>query len=177
MKGRLGSALLGVLLLAVGFLLGSAWLEWRHARMPEASTGAGTAGPAVSLPEGFESRVRVEVLNGMGEPEAARRAAGRLRGMGFDVVYFGNADGFGYERTRVVARAPEGEGARTVAESLGIDSVAHRPDTALYLDATVVLGADWPRLTAALDSISPDRTDDGSDLLTPLRRLLEGTRD
>lgn len=90
------------------------------------------------------AEVRVEVLNGAGTAGLARDATHRLRGLGFDVVYFGNATSFDRGRSVVLDRTGAVERARAVAASLEIDSVAMAPDTTLLLDVTVVLGEDWP---------------------------------
>lgn len=111
--------------------------------------------------------VRVEVLNGSGVGGLARTATDRLRGHGFDVVFFGNAPRFDHARSMVLDRTGDTGAARVVAAALGIDSVASAPDSRLLLDVTVVLGSDWPpplpertttldrlrRLVAPLDSV------------------------
>lgn len=134
---RLQTALLVLVLLGAGALLGSFWLEWRKDRLPEAAVDAS---PRERLLEG---RPRVEVLNGAGERGAARRAAEALRSAGFDVVYFGNAPHFDYPATRVLDRSGREGAAHDVASFLGLDSAAFELDPGLYLDATVILGADW----------------------------------
>lgn len=154
MRDRLVAAAMVVVLVAVGFLLGSFWLDWRGAELRAGGDGS-VEGPAVSLPEGWEDRIRVEVLNGMGEKGAASRAAERLRDMGFDVVYFGNASSFDHEATRVVLRSDRRHEVRRLADSLGVDSLVDRPDPDLYLDGTVILGKDWERLMAARDTLGP----------------------
>lgn len=163
MKGRILTVVTALALVGVGFLFGSFWLQWRHASLADGGSPASVRGTPVTLPEGFSSRARVEVLNGMGESGAAEAAASRLRGMGFDVVYFGNASSFDHERTEVLARTRKTGPARRVADSLGVDSLIVRPDTTLYLDATVVLGKDWERVLSraageggARDAGSPD---------------------
>jgi hypothetical protein len=168
-KGRAGAILTAAVLLAVGFLLGSFWLQWRHARLGESGSSAEVGGVAVPLPEGFASRVRVEVLNGLGEPGAAEKAAARLRAMGFDVVYFGNAPSFGHEHTQVLARSKDRAAARRVADSLGLDSALVRPDSTLYLDASVILGSDWHSVLNG-GSRDPGRDREKGNLL---ERLLE----
>lgn len=168
MKGRLQTAAAVAALLAAGFLLGSFWLEWREPRLGEAGAGVGGApSSASSLPEEPARRPRVEVLNGLGRPGAARRAAEMLRDMGFDVVYFGNADRFDHETTRILARSTDRTAVRRIADSLGVRRVSHRPAPSLYVDGTVVLGADWDSLRAARDSA--DAAGDG----TPLEGLAE----
>lgn len=168
MKGRILTVVTGLALVGVGFLLGSFWLQWRHASLADGGSPASVRGTPVTLPEGFSSRARVEVLNGMGESGAAEAAASRLRDMGFDVVYFGNASSFDHERTEVLARTRKTDAARRVADSLGVDSLIVRPDTSLYLDATVVLGKDWERVlarAAAGDGGAKDPGPGGGDLL------------
>ncbi len=170
MKGRVGTIVTVVVLLGAGFLLGSFWLQWRGTRLSEPPKEM--QGTPVTVPEGFASRARVEVLNGSGEPGAAERAASRLRAMGFDVVYFGNAPNFGHARTRVLARSADPSAARRVADSIGLDSVIARPDTSLYLDATVILGDDWHELLEAR-ARNGERSSRGESLL---ERVLHAVR-
>jgi hypothetical protein len=148
---RLQTAFAVTALLMAGFLLGSFWLGWREPRMGGATGAAGDA--ASRLPAGAAERPAVEVLNGMGRPGAARRVAEDLRGMGFDVVYFGNAERFDHRRTLVLARSADTAAARRVADSLGVDAVEVEPAPELYVDGTVILGGDWDSLRAARDSL------------------------
>ncbi|HUG38971.1 MAG TPA: LytR C-terminal domain-containing protein [Longimicrobiales bacterium] len=104
--------------------------------------GSGAAAGAAAL--GDPAQVRVEVLNRAGTAGLARDATHRLRGDGFDVVYFGNAPAFDRGRSVVLDRVRDPLLARAVAASLGIDSVATAPDSTLLLDVTVMLGDDWP---------------------------------
>lgn len=136
-------------LLAVGFLLGSFWLEWRHTRLGQEPAGASYGSTPVTVPEGWPGRVSVEVLNGMGEAGAARRAARRLREMGFDVVYFGNAERFDHDSTLVLRRSGDSAAARRLADSLGVARVTARPEPDLYVDGTVILGPEWEARMAA----------------------------
>lgn len=105
---------------------------------PPASPDAGSE--HVTIPT---ESVRVEVLNGAGVEGLARSATHRLRDAGFDVVYFGNAAGFGRERTQVIDRVGRPQFARAVARALGGGEVSSEPDADLYLEVTVILGADW----------------------------------
>jgi hypothetical protein len=86
---------------------------------------------------------RVEVLNGAGRSGLAREVTGQLRESGFDVVFFGNARGQ-TDTTYVLDRTGRIETARAVARALGVERVHTAIDTTLYLEATVVLGKDWP---------------------------------
>lgn len=142
LRDRAVTLLAATTLLAAGFLLGSFWLEWRGTPLEE-GRGEGARSLPATVPEDWTSRIRVEVLNGMGEPGAARRAADRLREMGFDVVFFGNADRFDHDSTRVLLRSEHRAAARRLADSLGVERVLDRADPELYLDGTVILGEDW----------------------------------
>jgi hypothetical protein len=113
----------------------------RGAQGPAGATQAALGEPDTLPPA---AQVRVEVLNGAGVGGLARDATHRLRGAGFDVVFFGNASRFDHHRSMVLDRTGDIAAARRIALALGIDSVASVPDAALLLDATVVLGADWP---------------------------------
>lgn len=154
MRGRFVTAAMVVVLIGVGFLLGSFWLDWRGTEL-EAGADRSVEGPATSLPEGWGDRVRVEVLNGMGERGVASTVAERLRDMGFDVVYYGNASTFDHARTSVLLRSDRREDVLRLADSLGVDSLVDRPDPDLYLDGTVIVGEDWERRMAARDTLGP----------------------
>ncbi len=85
---------------------------------------------------------RVEVLNGAGRSGLARSVTDRLRGHGYDVVYFGNARS-PTDTSYVLDRVGHLETARGVARALGVERVRTAIDTTLYLEVTVVLGKDW----------------------------------
>jgi len=158
-KARLQMALVVVVLVGVGMLLGSFWLEWRHVKLVGEPGRFGLrATPATLADVPLRGRVRVEVLNGSGDAGAARTVAEWLRTRGFDVVTFGNAARFGHAGSEVLDRSvPEDDGglretraaARAVADSLGISRVRSAPNPDLFLDATVVLGKDWRELIGA----------------------------
>jgi len=81
----------------------------------------------------------------------ARAATDQLRDLGFDVVYFGNADDFDRTSTVVVDRVGRLDKASAVAAALGTSAVESDPDEELYLDVTVLLGADWDNAPAEED--------------------------
>jgi hypothetical protein len=85
----------------------------------------------------------VEVLNGGGVTGAARTATELLRELGFDVVFFGNAETFSRDTSVVLDRVGRLDAARAVAAGLGIRRVRSKPDSSLYVDVTVRLGAEW----------------------------------
>ena len=126
--------LLALVFALVGAFAASLWLEIR--RETPLSLQAGS-----SLWEG--RRIRVEVLNGAGVDRLAQQATERLRELGFDVVYYGNAEDFDRDSSVAIARLDSVEPARRVADALGLRQVLRQPDRSLYLDVTVVLGVDW----------------------------------
>lgn len=134
MSSHLRTVLLALVFFVVGAFVASLWLEIRH-ETPR------TVEPPESHWEG--RRIRVEVLNGAGIDRLAVRATDRLRDLDFDVVYYGNLASFDRDSSVVIARVTDLEPARRVADALGIRRVLREPDSNLYLDATVVLGADW----------------------------------
>lgn len=104
----------------------------------------GTGLRALGREEVDRASIRIEVLNGSGAAGVARDATHQLREDGFDVVFFGNASRFDHARSTVIDRTGQRDRARAVAAALGIDSVATAIDSALMLEATVLLGEDWP---------------------------------
>lgn len=109
---------------------------------PGATLPGDTTTDASAVPDPVP--LRVEVLNGAGKAGLARHATQQLRGNGFDVVFFGNAGRFDYDRSVVLDRSGAGAAALAVAAALGIDSVEAVPDASLLLDVSVILGSDWP---------------------------------
>ncbi|CAN5851296.1 hypothetical protein BH23GEM9_BH23GEM9_17930 [soil metagenome] len=138
-------------ILCAAFL--ASFLFGLRGRRVESSPQPGTA-TYQEAPSGAVGRV--EVLNASGRSGQARAAMDRLRAGGFDVVFFGNATGQTGDSSVVLVRGPTDVPARAVARHLGIATVRTQVDTALYLDATVVIGRDWP---AAQQATEP--ADDG----------------
>jgi LytR cell envelope-related transcriptional attenuator len=98
-------------------------------------------GHAFDIPSGRD-RVVVEVLNGSGENGLARLGTRRLRRMGLDVVYFGNATR-SVDSTRVVLRRGEPSLAQRVRTALGAGIVEVALDTLRRVDVSVILGPDF----------------------------------
>lgn len=139
--GRSGSArlVLPVLLVVVAaFALSIAWRWWGPGREP---------GPrhAPEAPEFAGAPVRVEVVNGSGEPGAAAKLASYLREGGFNVVLVGSGDRYDYVRTLVVDRTGNERAAAEVAAYLGpVQRVRQRARS--EADVTVVVGRDRSRV-------------------------------
>lgn len=105
----------------------------------ERSTRSDTAQGAIATPT---ERVRVEVLNATKVHGLARRATQYLRDRGFDVV----ASGTSHEQrdsTLVIDRTNHPVWAGRVARAFGGARVQLAPDTARYVDITVLLGQSW----------------------------------
>jgi hypothetical protein len=125
---------LAVVFAVVGAFAASLWLEIRREAI----------GSVEDLPGYWEGRrIRVEVLNGAGVDGLAAEAKDQLRDLMFDVVYWGNLEDFDRDTSVAIARLESIEPARRVADALGLRHVQLQPDKNLYLDVTVILGADW----------------------------------
>lgn len=118
--------------------------------VPSGSVQGSRAGatPEVGSPE----RIRVEVLNAAGVTGVARAATGRIRGAGFDVVYYGNAASFGRDSSVVLDRMGDLDAAERVARAAGIAPVRTSLDSTLYVDVSVVIGRDWEGIPAPVDT-------------------------
>lgn len=97
-------------------------------------------GHAFDIPSA-DGRIVVEVLNGSGKTGLGRLGTRRLRRMGLDVVYFGNAGAT--DTTQVIARRGDQGRAEKVRDALGVGKVLVQPDTLRRVDVSVVLGADY----------------------------------
>ena len=86
-------------------------------------------------------RIKVEILNASRIHGAARSATFLLRARGYDVVASGNA-GQLQDATVVLDRSNHPEWAALLAKAIG-GTVVSKPDTSRYLDATVIIGANW----------------------------------
>jgi hypothetical protein len=87
--------------------------------------------------------ISVEVLNGAGVPGLAREVTDHLRGRGFDVKYYGNSPDGPRDSTVVLIRRSPAMG-EEIAAALPRATIETALDTTLYLDATIILGSDWP---------------------------------
>ena len=117
-------------------------------------TGSGPQrGPESAQSDGAEpsvdrARIRVQVRNGSGVSGAAGEVTTFLREAGFDVVDYGNADRFDYERTRIIDRTGSAVAAREIAAMLPGVPIESSPDPTLFLDVTIVIGRDLDSVLA-----------------------------
>jgi hypothetical protein len=139
--GRGPRLLLPLLSLAVlAFALSIAWRWWGPGRPVEE--------PRRETPRAAAYRgapVRIEVVNGSGEPGAAAKLASYLRDGGFNVVLVGSGDRYDYVRTLVVDRTGNERAAAAVADYLG-DVQRVRQRARSEADVTVVVGRDRGRV-------------------------------
>ena len=148
-KGCLETAAIVVFALVIGAFAASTWM--RHVGGNGPGEGAPAAEPAdsVSRPSLARARIRVQVRNGSGIPGAAAQVTEYLREAGFDVVDFGNAEGFDEPRTVVIDRVGDRGRALEVAAALRGVPIRSEVDTTLYLDVTVLVGRDAEALLEA----------------------------
>jgi hypothetical protein len=130
-------ASLRAVFLCLGFVaLYLAWAALSHLRVADSAC---------------EVPVVVEVLNGCGVHGLAERVGDYLRNQGFDVIFVGNADDFGYVETLVVDRCGDRSKALAVAEALRRDTVIFQVGGAFFVDVSVVVGSDATQYISADD--------------------------
>ena len=125
--GRIAIAVVGLLVLA----LAGSWAWARFAPLPGHKAGPATA-----------RVIRVQILNGSGEPGVGVRLASFLRDGGYKVVEVRNADRSDYFASMVVARRGELSIAREVAHYLGGPPLIQQVWDADLADVSVVIGTD-----------------------------------
>lgn len=97
--------------------------------------------------------IQVEVLNGCGVSGVANKFTNYLRQNGFDVIESGNFENFDVRESFVIDRTGNFENALEIAAALGISQqqVIQQITPDYYLDASLVLGADYPTLKADIN--------------------------
>lgn len=88
--------------------------------------------------------IRVAVLNGCGESQVAGRLTKKLRALGFDVIYEGNAENFNFLQSMVVDRRGDLDKARRVAGVLTLPHLQQvNEDTFRLEEVAVIIGRDY----------------------------------
>lgn len=129
------AARLGVWLLALvvaALVVSWAWATWSPRTPAARRTGRHV--------------VRVQVLNGSGEPGVGTRVAAYLRDGGFQVTDVRNADRSDHFATFVVARRGDLSLAREVAHYLGGPPLVRQEWSLELADVSVLIGSDRSRL-------------------------------
>lgn len=99
-------------------------------------------------PSDQTDEVRVQVLNGNGEPGIGQEVAERLVGEGFRVILSGNARTLDYETTLIVTYDSSDEGialAERARDLLGVGEVQIATQQQGIVDLTIVVGKDFLR--------------------------------
>jgi hypothetical protein len=92
----------------------------------------------------FEPKeIRVEILNGCGENGAAMKMRSSLIEKGYNVVSFGNAMQYNFERTLVVNRGGNADVTDHFAKDIGCRNRITQVDTTAYVDVLLILGKDY----------------------------------
>lgn len=95
-----------------------------------------------------EDPIRVQILNGNGEPGIGQVVADRLVGHGFRVILSGNARRLNYRTTKIITydASAEGQGlARRAQELLEVGEVQVSVQEQGIVDLTIVVGKDFLR--------------------------------
>jgi len=90
--------------------------------------------------------LKIEILNGCGEPGIAQGAAEWLQGLGHDVFLVGDAPEGGFSRTVILDRRGRDRLSRELARRIGPCPVVLARIASAEVDLTLILGADWRRL-------------------------------
>ena len=112
----------------------------------DAEAAATVLAEVVPFPRSGEpgDRVKVRLLDGLGDQQLALGASAVLVPAGSEVTLFGNADRFDYEATEVryynPARQPQ---AAALAEALGAGEPILQEDQTDTVDVTVIVGRDF----------------------------------
>jgi LytR cell envelope-related transcriptional attenuator len=85
-------------------------------------------------------------LNGCGTAGAAEIFRDFLIDNGFDIIEFGNAQGWNYPKTMVIARTEDDKVARSLAQVLNTERILHLKDPDALVEATVIVGKDHEEL-------------------------------
>lgn len=103
-----------------------------------------TEGSAVALAD--PTWVRIEVLNGTGEPGVAARTRDLLQSQGYQVVSIGDADRSDYERTIIINYGVPDELVKRVGTDLELEpnrSSLHGLNVSAPIDVRIVVGRDF----------------------------------
>lgn len=89
---------------------------------------------------------QVEVLNGTGEDDLARKTTRRLRMMGVDVLIEGNAESFDFKQSILVDRKGNEELMKDLSRRLGCERVIQQIRKDPRVDVTFIIGSDIHKL-------------------------------
>ena len=90
--------------------------------------------------------IRIEVLNGTGQKGLAQKVAVALMKRRIDVLHVDNADNFDYKESVLIARKRRSE-LVPLLELLGCERFVEQLRDDMMVDATLIIGADYRRLS------------------------------
>jgi hypothetical protein len=128
-----------IALVVVGLLVAALAGSWAWSRFGPGAAEGGRRKASARV-------IRVQVLNGSGEPGIGIRVASYLREGGYRVVEVRNADRGDYFSSLVVARRVDLSLAREVAHYLGGPPLVRQAWDSELADVSVVIGSDRSRL-------------------------------
>lgn len=145
MADRFTNGLLNVAVLALGFAV----MVMLYALITRGIGARSDPARASNPAELVGNIIQVEVRNGCGVDRLAARTTRFLRDRGFDVVEVGDHASFDVPHSTVIDRAGDLQTAKRVAAALNIpeEHVIQDVRPTLYLDASVIIGHDYERLT------------------------------
>lgn len=132
-----GPQALRLTLIVLGVLVGALIVSWGWTMFGSGGKGSRREGKHV---------VRVQVLNGSGEPGVGTRVAAYLREGGFQVTDVRNADRNDYFATFIIARRSDLSLADEVSHYLGGPPLVRQEWSSELADVSVLVGSDRSRL-------------------------------
>ncbi len=120
---------------------GAAYYGWKRYERVRGEQPASVTEASDDAKAPPNTRIKIEVLNATTTKGLARRATLFLRDRGFDVVAIGTANQQ-QDQTVVIDRSGHPAWAKLIANALGA-TVTTRRDSSRYVDATVLVGANW----------------------------------
>lgn len=96
-------------------------------------------------------KVQVSVLNGCGEKGIADLYTNFLRNMGYDVIDYGNAKHFEYEKTKLLVHTENHKDfIYEIVELLEINPkyLEYNYDSNMFYDITLIIGSDYTNLNS-----------------------------
>jgi len=95
------------------------------------------------IPERPHSSIKVSVLNGTDISGLARKTTEILRGKGFDIMEYGNAQ-TKVEKTIIIDHySPDMEYGRIVGRALGCKNITKSIDSSKIVKVTIIIGKDY----------------------------------
>jgi hypothetical protein len=136
----------GKLMKVIGVIISAAFLILLYVLANKSNKSHGA--DAKILLSSTDRALEVEVLDGAGSMKAAQHVTNVLRLQGYDVVEMKRNTSGIVEQSFILDRSGNLDAARKLAEDIGIsqEKVFQKIDRNLYLDITVMVGRDFPRL-------------------------------